>query len=251
MRTKTGLLVVSLLCFALAADRPAIASNVQATAWTWGWGCSLDSHTQLGSTTATASANCVDTFGSGAQSSSYTLVTRDPKTALNAMITTDAASSANNWDNTWAGATGSWSESVVAWGGTGQGLLWLDYQISGSMDWGTYTAIEAACLTTTDLDYCFPYSQPPWGTVDIIPFTFGQTFDVAASLEAEVVASYGSADVTLEMGPPSYYFTDLNGFQIGGTLELTPEPASLLLFGTGLLALGARVGRIRFRGTRL
>ena len=247
MPTKTILSVVSILCFVLSAGRPAIADNVQATAYTWGWGCSLDSHTQQGSTTATASANCVDPYGAGAESSSFALVTRDPKTALDANITVAELSSASNWDNTWAGATGSWNESVLAVGGTGQGLLWLNYEVSGPTEWGQNSATYV-CLAGLSFYSC---SQSPFGAVDIIPFTFGQPFGLAVSLDAEVVASYGSASATLGLGPPSYWFTDLSGNGIPGSLDLTPEPATLLLLGTGLLALGASVARTGFGGPRL
>jgi hypothetical protein len=249
MRTKTVLLVVSTLCFVLSAERLLIADSVQATAYTWGWGCSRDSQAQQGSTKATASANCVDTTGAGAESSGYALVTRDPQTALGSTITVSALSSANNGDNTWAGATGSWNESVVVSGGTGQGLLWLYYGVSGSLVWGTFSSIEQDCITGVFHSDCFfPHEQPPVNFVDIIPFTSGQPFELAARLDAEVVASYGPADVTLEVGPPSYSVTDLNWNSIpGASVHPTPEPGTLLLFGTGLLALGGTLRGWRHR----
>jgi len=171
--------------------------------------------------------------------------------ALGSTITVSALSSANDGDNTWAGGTGSWNESVVVSGGTGQGLLWLFYGVSGPMDSGTYSLVDYACLTGTDLNACFfpPYQyQPPYGGLAVVPFTFGQRFEVTATLEADVEAEYGSADATLEVGPPSYYVTDLNDNLIAGaSVQTTPEPGTLLLFGTGLLALGGTLRGWRHR----
>ncbi|MGD0697526.1 MAG: PEP-CTERM sorting domain-containing protein [Terriglobia bacterium] len=233
MSKGLGLLVATILCFTFASERPAMADGVSAMAWTWGWGCPYVSQTGVGSTIASAFSHCVDTYDGGAESTGYTLVTRHLNTPLDNTIIVSAQSSAVNLDNTWAGATGSWSEWVNVYGGSGQGLLWMGYDISGSQDWGGGAIVDQACLQTIDLNYCFELSSPPWGALDVIPFTFGQPFELTASLDAAVVASFGYADASLEVGPPSYWFTDINGNPIRASFS--PEPATLFLLGIGLM----------------
>lgn len=228
MSKGLGLLVATILCFTFPGERPAMADSVQVTAWTYGWGCTGGTQTVVGSTTATASSLCVDTFDGGAESTSYAAATRDPKTPLNNTITVRADTWSKNWDNADAEAIGSWNEQVTVYGGSGQGVLWLDYPINGTVNW-TGQAIATADFQGT-LYGCYP---GPGDCVDYIPFTFGQPFELTAGVDAFVSAAYGSADASLEVGPPGYWFTDINGNPIRASFS--PEPATLILFGTGLM----------------
>lgn len=121
------------------------------------------------------------------------------------------------------------------------GLFQLLFNLDGSMSYYDYGDDSTHNLTTT-------HAPDAWNNVSIAMNTSAQTFTVTVGTGSDTTGSWGGAQhqfqtsVFMQSGPACEYFVD-NVTTTVPTLE--PEPGSLVLVATGVLALLAYAWRRR------